>query len=427
MIDKEIQHSVEYFHNGIPFILEGQVVASDDPDQMGRLKVWVQALDGENFDIANLPWAEYVSPFGGFTVDYPAGSEGAQTNAHSAYGMWAIPKVGASVAVFCLNSDPNARFYFGCFSRLHRNRSLPAGRNLDFNGKVGPWGDAGDGKGNLAPIIPSFNNLRDQFQGDMEASESVTRGAYERQVAQAKFEKDGKEGYMPNSADPSYLDSQTYCIVTPGRHALIFQDHPQYARARLKSADGHQIILDDANERIYISTAKGKSWIEMDIDGHIHIFGSESFSLRAGKDINFRADRDINFEAGRDFHVKAVEGELKLSAQKDIHVTSNANMFVSVCGDLDIDSEKTIRMSALHDLDIRGQQRLALTGDNNVDIKAGVSIKQSAARIDLNGPEARLAILTKCATVAQPPAIVPGHEPWVRPVSKQKRGKFWNP
>ena len=424
---KDLQQSTEYFPNGIPFIMEGQVVDTADPDQMGRLKVWVQALDGENFDIANLPWTEYASPLMGFTVDYPAGSLGMENPSHTAYGLWAIPKVGASVAVFCLNSDPAARYYFASFARLHRNRSFPAGRNVDFNGKIGPWGDAGDGKGNLAPVQPAYDNLRDQFQDNLTASESITRGVYERQAAQHKFDKDGKEGYMPNAADPSYLDPQTYCFVTPGRQALIMQDHPKYARTRIKTADGHQVILDDTNERIYISTAKGKTWLEMDLDGHINVFASESISLRAGKDINFRADRDINFEAGRDYHLKAVEGEIKMSANKDIHVSTNANMFVATCGNLDIDSEKTIRMSSLHDVDIRGQKRVAITGDSNVDIKAGLSIKLTAARIDLNGPAARAAVLASCATVAQPPAIVPGHEPWVRPVTRQKRGKYWNP
>lgn len=410
----------------ISYVMEGLVVDTNDPDQMGRLKVWVQALDGENFDIANLPWTEYASPLMGFTVDYPGGN-GAKNNSHSAYGLWAIPKMGASVAVFCLSGDPAARYYFASFARLHRNRSFPAGRNEDFNGKTGPWGDAGDGEGNLEPIQPAFDNLRTQFQDDLEQSEAITRGAYERQAAQAIFEKDGKEGYSPNAADPSYLDCQTYCFVSPGRNSLIMQDHPEFARTRLKTAEGHQIILDDANERIYISTAKGKSWIEMDLDGHINVFGSESISVRTGKDLNLRADRDINLEAGRNFNVKAVEGHLKMSAESEIHFSSNSNMFVSVCGNLDVSSEKTIKMSALHNMDIRGQQSLALTGDAAVDIRAGESMKLSAGRIDLNGPRARNAIIASCATVAAPPEIVPGHEPWVRPVSRQTRGKNWKP
>src|SRR5690606_7835095 len=138
-------------------------------------------------------------------------------NSHAAYGFWAIPKVEATHLVFCIHGNQTSRCYFASTDRLHRNRSLPAGRNVDSHGNVGPWGDAGDGSGKLNPIQPAYDNLREQFQDDLNASEAQTRGVYERQVAQAKDDKDGNEGYSSNPADPSYLDPQTYCLVTPGR------------------------------------------------------------------------------------------------------------------------------------------------------------------------------------------------------------------
>src|ERR1039458_7512920 len=98
---KEFQTSSEYFDNN-PFIMEGQVVSNSDPDQMGRVKAWIPAWDGENFDINSIPWASYASPFFGFTVAYPAGENNIPNNSAAAYGMWAIPKVGATVLVFCI-------------------------------------------------------------------------------------------------------------------------------------------------------------------------------------------------------------------------------------------------------------------------------------------------------------------------------------
>lgn len=421
----DFQSPTDYFPQGIPFIMEGQVVSTADPDQMGRVKIWVPSLDGENFEIEQLPWSEYASPFMGFTVDYPAGGTPVDNTSHAAYGFWAIPKVGASVLVFCLNADPAARFYFASVARLHRNRSLPVGRNFDFNGNKGPFGDAGDGEGNLNPIQPAFNNLREQFQNQLDESETLTRGFYERQVAQAKEEKDGTEGYSKNPADPSYLDPQTYCLVTPGRHALIMQDDPKYSRLRIKTAEGHQVIFDDANERIYVSTAKGKSWIEMDQDGHVHIFGSESISLRAGKDINMFADRDINIEAGRGVHVKADTDDIRFNTAKTFHVNADENIIQSACGIFDINSSKSIKITSTTNLDIRSSTSVAVTGDNSVEIKGGNSIRQSASRIDLNGPEARTAEPASCAVLSQSPSIVPGHEPWKRPTSRQKRGPNW--
>lgn len=409
----------------IPFILEGQVVQTDDPDEMGRVKIWVPALDGENFDIDSLPWAEYAPPFFGFTVDYPAGN-GMPTSAHQSYGMWSIPKVGATVFVFCVGGDPTRRTYFAAQVRLHRNRSLPAGRNKDGKSVTGPWGDAGDGQGNLNQIEPAYSNLRDQFQSKMDESESITRGVYERQVAQAKENKDGSEGYSktPQKGE-SYLDCQTSCWVTPGRHAIIFQDDPAFARLRIKTAEGNQIILDDANERIYISSAKGKTWIEMDVDGHINVFASDSISVRSGEDINFFADRDVNVEAQRHINMKANTGNFKLTAKQSIHLNAEKDGFFTFCGELNQVSDGNLKITTKASLDVLANADVHVTADRGMDLKAGEILKQTASKIHLNGPAAAKAAEAKCAELADPPTIVPGHEPWKRPETKGKRNKNW--
>lgn len=420
-------NALDIFSNYMPFILEGQVVRTDDPDQMGRVKIWIPSLDGENFEIESLPWCEYAPPSFGYTVDYPAGGEGNPNFSHTSYGMWTIPKMGSTVFVFCVAGNPMRRAYFAASVRLHRNRALPAGRNKDGFDQTGPWGDAGDGAGKFVQIEPAYSNLRQQFQNKLTEAESLTRGVYERQVAQASNAKDGTEGYSKTPAEnESYLDSQTTCWVTPGRHAIIFQDDPKFARCRIKTADGHQIILDDANERIYISTAKGKSWIELDSDGHVHIFASESMSIRSGADINMFADRDINLEANRQINLKANGGDIRVSAKDSIHLNSGGDSFWTSCADLNLISESTFKMTAQNNLDIGSLAGdIAVTSARGLDLKAGEKMKLGASRIDLNGPIPRSAAVADCASQSASPTVVPGHEPWVRPESKSKRGKNW--
>ena len=403
--------------------MEGQVVATDDPDQMGRVKVWVPALDGETFEIDRLAWAEYASPFAGFTVDYAAGAGTSINASHAAYGFWAVPKVGASVLVFCLNGDQTSRFYFACTTRLHRNRSLPAGRN-QHAGKTGPFGDAQDAAGNMIPIQPAYDNLRAQFANKVDSSQARTRGATERQVAQAQTHKDGAEGYSASPADASYLDPQTYCIVTPGRNAIIMQDDPLHARLRLKTAEGHQIIFDDTNERIYISTARGDSWIELDQDGHVHIFGSQSISVRAGMDFNVTADRDINFHAGRAVAIKANTGDVRINTGASVHVQATGSILQTACGNIHISSESATKITAAAGMDIRAEAALKISS-NTLDVSGGVAARFSANTIDLNGPQATLAVAATCASPAPSPSVVPGHEPWTRPQSPRPRGKNW--
>lgn len=357
--------------------VEGIVLDTSDPQQMGRIKVWCPSVDGENYNIDLLPWVTYLSPLAGQTKDYPAGSNTIPTKGLLSYGFWAIPKQGALVIIGFLYGDVNCRFYLGSYFRDHGNRSLPTGRNRSDLGAKAPVSDT------FEPIEPQTENLLKQFNNKLNALEAITRGTYERQIGHDKDIRDGTEGYQKGVVNHT-LDSQTYCLTTPGRHVLLFQDNPSNARVRLKTADGHQIILDDANERIYISTTKGNTWIELDSDGHIHLHGGESISISAGKDINLSAGKDVSISAG---------------------------------GNLNLSSKGHVRMGACSDISISGGI-INITSEGGFNILAAGDILQTGTTIHLNGPNAAIA---PCPGM---PSIIPSHEPWKRPVSKS-RNKNW--
>ena len=414
---QKIQQSSEFFPDAIPFIMEGQVVATDDPEQMGRVKVWIPALDGEKYNVDFLPWTNYASPFFGFTKDYPKGAEGAKNSNQSAYGFWAIPKIGAVVLVFCLNANPDQRYYFASKVLYHKNRSLPAGQNFDKNGNVGPFGELLDG----ARTQPAFNNLSEQFSGQLNSPQAKSRGAFERQVAS----DNGNDGYSTSPVDESYVDPQTYCFVTPSGHAMIFQDDPKFARLRVKTSEGHQIILDDTNERIYISTAKGKTWIELDQDGHLHVFAAESMSFNSRENINFHASKDINLYAENNINLKANTGTFKIESGGDMHLKSIGSIFSSACESFSMLSEKDFRITSDGNLEVFSQSSVALTASSSIDVKGGGGMTVSAKPLHFNGPSARTAERAECAERAGNPQIIPNHEPWSRPASKNSRGPNW--
>jgi hypothetical protein len=344
----------------------GVVVSNNDPHQMGRLKVYCPAIDDELTPTEKLPWVSYASPFGGSIRDKISGPDYQVSSGPSSYGFWAIPKIGAQVVIMYLNSDPNYRIWIACLYGTQLNRSLPGGRQ-DGPGP-GPWTDSYD------PLEPSYTHVRNAG-----LSEDKTRGGYERQVAQAKDNKDGSEGYAVNPDASGELDPQTYCLVTPGHHYITLSDAPEHSRVRMRTSKGNQIILDDTNERIYISTADGNSWIEMDEDGHVHIFAEKSLSIRAGVDINL-----------------AAEGQVNINAKQGINLSTPKN-----CN---------------------------ITADGKINEKSGVAtnsvscgpIQIKGTRIDLNS-----SLDPNSVENAQLPKIVPEHEPWNRPISRRTRNKHW--
>ena len=358
-------------------IIDGIVMDNNDPQQMGRVKVWCPAIDGDTYKVDVTPWASYVTPLAGQTSNYPAGSRGTPTEGFHSYGFWAIPKVGASVVIGLMYGDVNRRYYLGSVFDDHGNRSLPTGRNRE-DYAPSPVSDTFD------PVEPQTSNLNVQFSGDLKSSQAQTRGAYERSVAQDADVKDGTQGYQKSPNGPE-LDPQTYCLSTPGRHTIVFQDNPTNSRLRLKSADGHQIIFDDANERIYISTAKGNSYIELDSDGHVHVYAAESLSFSAGGDINF---------------------------------STLGNFTVGAGGNIDLGAKGHGRFSACEDLSLSGGP-VNIESSGVFNILAAGNLIQTGSKIHLNGPGAGKA---ECA---DKPTITPDHEPWTRPATKGTRGKNW--
>jgi hypothetical protein len=365
-------------------LMEGIVVDNNDPQQAGRVKIWVPSLDGDLYDIELLQWSVCVTPFAGQTRDYPAGPNGAKTSGLMSYGFWAVPKIGSLVIVGFLHGDPNRRMYLGSYFRDQGNRSLGTGRMRKDLAPT-PLSDT------FEPVEPASTNLKEQFKGNLEASEAQTRGVYERMVAQDKTDKDGTEGYQQSLSTPTdeqgnpVLDPQTYLLSTPGRHTLIFQDNPTTGRIRLKTAAGHQIILDDANERIYVSTAKGKTWLELDQDGRVHLFGTDSISITTGADFNITAVGNLNFDVGGDVNIQA-GGAMRLAGCK----------LTSLSGD-----------------------GLNLESGANLNLKAAAQILQTGSQIHLNGPGAAAA---ECPVK---PSTVPEHEPWTRAATKGSRGPNW--
>lgn len=355
--------------------VQGIVVDTSDPQQMGRVRVHCPSIDGDFVPVEDLPWVTYISPLAGQTVDYPAGPSGGVAPGPSSYGFWAVPKVGAMVVVGFLYGDYNLRFYLGSYFPEHGNRSLPTGRNTE----------GGLMTDTLEPIEPTANNLKAQFGGKVNSPQALTRGAYERQVAQARTEKDGTEGYQKGVLETG-LDPQTYCITTPGRHSIIMQDNPATGRVRIRTAEGAQVILDDANERIYVSTAKGKTWLELDQDGHLHVYAAESVSVTTGGDFNVTAKGSINMQAGGNLNLSAV-GHGRISACADVSLSSDG--------------------------------ALNLQSGGQLNLLAAASIIQTGSEIHLNGPQAAEA---QCADA---PTITPQHEPWTRPATKGRRNKHW--
>ena len=143
---------------------------------------------------------------------------------------------------------------------------------------------------------------------------------------------------------------------------------PHNELVRIRTRTGHQILLHNSEDLIYIGNGKGTTWIELTSNGKIDIYAKDSISVHTENDMNFYAGRDINMEAVRNINVKATGNhQTEVVGNKTVLVTGNNK--ISVGGTKDESVVGTSHLSFQHDLSILVNGGTQLTTALAFDLK----------------------------------------------------------
>lgn len=463
----------------------GEVVDTNDPQQMGRIRVACPYFgDGEGTVIEDIPWASPISPLAGTNDSASRGRGDDKTVGPVAYGMCNVPKAGAYVLIACLEGDPKFRVYLGGLHDQFLMHTLPHGRYTYR--KAGAIKDEPSGplSSTEDPIQPLYDSQTETFTKPTTSAGAPTaqaapeprksfeyrsRGADQGvsgvenefinvddiifsskpdDIEESFTEADGNEikntfGYNKSRVQEGLLsgltefvyDPQVYSWTTPGFHSISMSDNSSNCRFRIRTTHGHQIILDDTNERIYISTPGGKTWIELDEKGNIDIYGERNISVHAEKDINFTAGDTFRVKAKNGIHLIS-EGEMRLHAKAgNLHLKSGGKTEINSIGNISM-STSNLFLSAQTDIHIKASggvlnlqsgtatsigagSVLNLEAGADANILASGNILQTASAIHLNGPSAGSAAAATGTVPANTLEAywtdrVPEHEPWAR-------------
>lgn len=342
---------------------EAIVVNHLDPFYMGTLEVeLLKAVAGNNPERSGqLVTCKYLSPFYGVTSSLGTTANDGYEYTQKSYGFWAVPPdIGTRVLVIFTEDNSRYGYWIGCIQDENMNFMIPDGRastnlttpatptNLqgyklpvgEYNKKV----ETGAGKDPTRfskPYNKDFTQIL-EIQGLVtDETRGTTTTSARREVPSAVFgistpgPLDKRPG-APTLVQGTEQHNVGYYASRLGGSSLVFDDGddkllrkghaeeapPFYANAeqgetggdetiphneliRLRTRTGHQILLHNSEDLIYIGNSRGTAWIEMTSDGKIDIFANDSISVNSEADINFTAFRDFNVEAGRNINMKA--------------------------------------------------------------------------------------------------------------------------
>jgi hypothetical protein len=160
-------------------------------------------------------------------------------------------------------------------------------------------------------------------------------------------------------------------IGRKGGHTLVMDDgdlENNNALFRLRTAKGHQIMMNDSENFFYIGHANGQTWIELGQEGTVDIYSTNSVNVRTQGTINLHADKDINMYSGGNINMK-----------------SNAATNIGAVTTLQMASQGEMTIYGQSTVGIKADGALALQSAITGSFDGGASLRFKGLRIDLNG------------------------------------------
>ena len=356
-----------------PSMYVGIVKKNDDPQNMGRLQVWIEEFGGDPDVDSSWIGVSYASPFAGTTSIFEQGTNVKEyDDTIKSYGFWAVPPdLEARVLVGFAGGKLDKGYWFACLFQRGTQVSIPGipAKNT--------W--TGENK----PAAPK--NRKDS---DPDLEKYVEHKPMSNALKQQGLSDDPIRGTTTSSATRE-SPSKVLGLLTPGQHQFVMDDGDKDGNSkliRLRTTSGTQLLLDDTSGHVYIISKAGESWMELSADGRIHIYGSKDISIRTQENLNLYADKNINIEAGIDVNIKA---------GNDVHTEAGSNV-------------KTLA----------GQDTLITSGSTS-NINSSIAHYETAGVIHMNGPTASSTEAFTLNSLAVNQGVttsicttVPEHEPW---------------
>jgi len=336
----------------------GIVKNNFDKDRKGRLEVWIPDLGGDENNEFNWRPVNYASPYMGSTYLEANRSKDTTFNTvNHTYGMWMIPPdIGAQVLVTFINGRPDKGYWFACISPHASHNMMPALASsskwnenqvftelpADIQQKTKPgqaYPSLEFNENNPALRQPGFQNRNERPLHREQFLRLVDQGLENDTVRGTTSSSSQRESpsYVfgistPGRPDPDIKDNNELLqkinentakaadfLVTrrKGGHTFVMDDGDLQGndqQIKLRTAAGHQIVMHDSGNTMYISNSNGSVWIELSNSGQLHIFSSDGVNVRTQGDLNLHSDRDVNINAGGSFNLKAANN-IKLESQ----------------------------------------------------------------------------------------------------------------
>lgn len=364
-------------------VYRGIVVDVNDPNREGRVKVQIMKFYG-TFPAGDSPasqnagdeyigafWCRQLMPFGGTSQPAEGPNGVVSQNTSGIYGQ--PPDLDNEVLV-AFSGDTAAGVIIGV---------MPDPRKRDGLAGAGVTRPTANGVTTIGQEVSQTAGSPDELPDEHPQAEVLRKQGLDKDRIRG-------QNFSSPTRDPS---SRVMGMSSPAGHALTMDDGDledgDNLGMRMRTAGGAQILMDDTNGMTYINNREGNVWIELNRNGDIDIYAASSINYHTQGDFNLHCGGSFNLQTGRNINMKALGAE-------GIKMHASGGSFNMKC-----------------------EANMALEVGANGNIRCGGNYRESAARIDMNGPPAQAAAVPAVKQLAGNTNItesiagrVPEAEPW---------------
>jgi hypothetical protein len=424
-----------------------------DANRTGRLVVWIPVLGGAEDDDANWITVRYASPFLGSTATPTRRDVNDWASSSQTYGFWAVPPdVGNQVLVTFVTGDKNKGFWFACVFDREGHAMMPGnpggapGTDFDINSVNSPTLKSTIRKTKDANVPLSESNRFAKFGEPLVNRKKTVHEFLASTYIQQGLETDIVRGAGRSSSQRD-IPSSVVGISTPGRplndaatatntpdkniygrqggHSFTMDDGDYFGQSqgmRMRTAGGHQILMDDTSGTFYVINKSGSCWIELSNTGQMSVYSGGGVNFRTRGDFNIHSDRFINIYGENGINMYT-NGTFKIEGKDEVGITGGGRLCLFGDQDLVLLSQKgglKVEVQGRVSFNAEGDIILDTADSKSVGIQVGKAAKgQKPTRgitlYDHDDTEntgvtwaRRPRVLQSCTPV------LPTHEPWNR-------------
>jgi hypothetical protein len=439
---------------------EGIVMSHVQGTRMGQLEVYVPDWGG-SYDPDNPIIVSYASPFYGTT--YGTNDQNQPDSAFTtgqSYGMWMVPPdIGSTVLVTFVAGDKNRGYWFACAYNSSSHHMVP-GLARNIGGEKNSYADktysnitGALGTNSAMPVVEYDTRASTAFNPDglintprfihpYQASVLINQGLDRDPIRGAITSSSMREvpsnvygistpgkalGSKPQTSLPGQ-QGQEAVIARSGGHSFVMDDGAKGAAdpsvadgtdqlIRLRSAGGHQILMNDTENVLYIASASGMHWMEFSNNGTINVYAKGGINMRSEGVLNLQGDEAILINS-KSIAINGEKGvsitstnSVSVQAIASVLIASDAMCTISGGAATSVLAGGALTLSAIGATTIMGAMT-NLTGTPGKGIKPVIPVKtNSLPNVTWDGINWQYST-GKLDSVC---IWAPAHEPWVEP------------